>query len=196
MEKEYIFKPDYSNSNPEYEKLDSFYRDFYLSEPVRPVFDKKIRTLCKQPYHKHPKGCPNIGTERVDCPPSSGYFPEIFEVDECLVASVIFDFRSYVQAKKEIHPDWTNRALVNQRHWQGHLKAELNKQIKQLLEKEQFIYKNYMFIPNPEAMGINLQETCKLAGLELLWPEQTEKWEILTLPEYICQVGLLARKKQ
>lgn len=149
--------------------------------PVKAAYHENVRKLCLRPYFDHPKGCPNYG-RRSDCPPQANRFLEVFE-DSVYVAAVIFNFEDYLNLKRAEHPDWTERALRNPRHWQGHLRSELKKFVSEKLANNS----DYgdTAILNPEAMGINVTQTCKSVGLLLEWPPQ----------KIVCRVALIAQKR-
>ncbi len=142
--------------------------------PTRAVCDKKIRTLCLCPYHAHPHGCPNFGIHK-DCPPNVRFFPKIFDERDVYIAAVSLDFKTYVERRKQIHPMWTERALKNPRHWQGYLRSVLKKFTNEQKEK---LPEGYELLTNPEAMGVNLTQTCSNVGLVLEWPPERKVYKI------------------
>jgi predicted metal-binding protein len=134
--------------------------------PVDAVCNKKVRALCFSPYHNHPKGCPNYG-KRSDCPPKVKFFSHVFFVESIYIFAVTLDFESYIKKRKILHPSWSDPALRNPRHWQGHVRALLMRFVN---EKKGSVPPQYEIVTNPEAMGVNVTETCKNAGLILEWP--------------------------
>jgi hypothetical protein len=148
-------------------------RELILTDPVEVVEHPNIQKLCRCPYPDHPEGCPNWG-KKEGCPPGP-YYGDMFEAMARL-AIVKFDFGEYLEAKREQHPDWTERALRNPRHWQGHLRAAM----KQLTAGREYV------ISSPEGMGVNVTATCKRAGIILEWPPEN----------YVCQVNLIATPKK
>lgn len=100
--------------------IDQIHRERVLLGPVDVVCHPEIQRLCLHPYFNHPKGCPNY-RKKKDCPPRAPFFLDVFD-KEVLVAAIIFDFEDYLDQKRIKHPDWTERALKNPRHWQGHLR--------------------------------------------------------------------------
>ena len=141
---------------------------------VEAVYDPKIISFCKAPYYKHPKGCPNWG-KRDDCPPNAGHFISIFKPTVSVVISRL-DFIEYIDERRLLHPDWTERALRNPRHWQGQLRADLKRFVGEIKREGQ------VPVFNPEAMGVNLFETCENAGYIL------EKYPV----SFVCMIALLA----
>ena len=151
-----------------------------LLGPTKAVCHPGIQRLCLYPYFNHPGGCPNYGV-RADCPPQAAYFLQIFE-DSVRVAAVVFNFGDYLNQKRIEHPEWTERALRNPRHWQGHLRSELKSFVSgvDFQENEEIVF-------NPEGMGINVTQTCKNVGLKLKleWPPQ----------KIVCQIALIGQRK-
>lgn len=146
--------------------------------PVTACVDKKISNLCLTPYYQHSNGCPNFG-KKIGCPPQAEFFPQIFQ-SQIFLAVVIFNFENYLKLRKKQHPAWSERALRNSRHWQGHLRAVLRNFIK---EKT---LPGYTALLNAEAMGVNLTKTCYRAGLQLEWPPRKK----------VCVVAVLAKKRK
>jgi len=74
---------------------------------------------------------------------------------------------------QERHPDWTDRKLRCPLYWQGHVRKEMR----------DFIQTHNVvgFVPLwvPEALGVNVTETCKNAGIELQWPPMTKTYVIV-----------------
>lgn len=149
--------------------------DTIFSGPVTAVYEKNMRKLCLFPYHNHPRGCPNYG-KHDDCPPKVCMFPRIFFEKEVYIAAVSLDFEKYLTEKRFLHPTWTERALRNSRHWQGHVRAILKKFA---TGKKQELPQGYELISNPEAMGINLTRTCAQAGIFLEWPPEKTVYKII-----------------
>jgi predicted metal-binding protein len=147
-----------------------------LLGPVTASASKKIPSLCLHPYHQHARGCPNFN-RRKDCPPRADFFLDQFQ-PQIFLAIVIFNFSAYLRQRKKIHPAWSERALKNSRHWQGHLRAVLKKFVKEKTPP------GYTALFNAEAMGVNLTQTCRRAGLRLEWPPRKR----------VCLVAVLAKK--
>lgn len=151
--------------------------DYFLF-PAVVVQDLKVIALCRSPYYKHPHGCPNW--DRKDgCPPRtkpflSKYYPDVY------IAITRMDFAEYLRLKKDLHPDWTEKALRNPRHWQGYMRASL----KHFLTPSR-IPVGYQIVTNAEAMGINLFETCAKTGFVLERDPQN----------FVCHINLLVRPK-
>ena len=147
---------------------------FILSATV--VQDLKMIALCRSPYYKHPIGCPNWD-HKDGCPPHTKSFLSVYE-PTVYIAIARLDFGKYLKLKEKIHPGWTEKALKNPRHWQGHLRAAL----RNFLTPDK-IHTGFEIVKNAEAMGINLFETCANAGFVL---ERDPK-------NYVCHLNLLAK---
>jgi len=151
--------------------------------------EKERLQLCVQPYHKHPKGCPNFG-KRDYCPPKARPFLETHEKRNAILMIAIFDFKEYIIQRIIEHPEWTNRQLLNQRYWQGHVKAYLTHKV-----LGQRFYEWDEYLDNPEAKGINVQETLKQYKHKMTWAKSDEKGNIISFPEKMYQVGIKAKRK-
>ena len=149
--------------------------DFFLL-PATAVQDLKVIALCRSPYYKHPVGCSNWD-RKAGCPPHTKPFLSLYE-PAVYIAIARLDFGQYLELKEKIHPNWTERALKNPRHWQGHLRAAF----RNFLTPDK-IPTNYQMVNNAEAMGINLFETCANAGFLL---ERDPK-------NFVCHINLLAK---
>lgn len=167
-------------------------KEIYIFENITPVIHskKKSMKLCTQPYYKHSKGCPNFN-KKEGCPPNILHISEEYDLTSLHAFVLRFPFEQYLNLKKEIHPDWTNRALANQRHWQSHLRATLLSAYKEEIEEQ---YPNHTLILNPEAQGINVDETLKTVGIELEWCKQNEQGEIVEFPQYMSHVYFLGER--
>jgi predicted metal-binding protein len=154
-------------------------REFFLSVPTTAVCDRRIRALCLRPYPNHPRGCPKFGRCQ-GCPPQVKPFEQEFQ-PTVRVAAVVFDFGLYLRRKRAEHPDWTDLALRNQRHWQGHVRAELRRNL--VVAKSTDFGDDEVAIMNPEARGVNLTATCAQVGLILEWPPVTR----------VCEIALIGR---
>jgi predicted metal-binding protein len=155
-------------------------REKFFTGPVEVVCDPRIKAHCLDPYHAHPKGCPNWNY-KAGCPPHVPYFPDIYST-EVYIAAVRFNFAEYLSKKRIVHPDWTDRALRNPRHWQNHIRSEMRQFLFSYLTEHPEI--DGEILTNPEALGVNVFATCAKAGLTL---EQTPE-------KFVYQVVLIANK--
>ena len=152
----------------------------FYSEYVTPVVDSGMRGLCTKPYHAHPKGCPNYG-QRDTCPPAAPYFKDYFDRDfDIWALHTSYDLAAHRDRMLEKHPHWSERQLVNCRHWQGTVRAFLRRKATVWVEKQRMIAvpfsnttchtQQWEYTTCPEAMGVNLSATMESAGVILEWP--------------------------
>lgn len=147
----------------------------FVGPLIEPKIDLRMRGLCRQPYPNHPRGCPNFG-KKPTCPPTSPRYVDVYK-NQCLVVAAGFNIGSFVKARSQVHPDWTNRALRNSRHWQGHIRAEL----RQLVQEQYNLHPEMQPIMCPEAMGVDVTETCLRSGLVLEWPPLNWTYQVALL---------------
>lgn len=135
-----------------------------------PVIDLSVRNLCRNPYHAHPRGCPNWG--RKWCPPNAPNFKKFVDMRRPIYLCVnSYDLGKHAEIARKKHPEWSERALRNLRHWQGTARKQLRDGMKKFIEKcDLDLYDDIIEIHCPEAMGVNITETCKNVGIELEWP--------------------------
>ncbi len=153
-------------------------REFLLTGPVEPVLLPSRSDVCRACYPGHPDGCPKYG-RHPDCPPRAAWFTRRFQ-GGVRIAAIVFDFAGFLAWRRSLRPDWTEKALRNQRHWQKHLAAALNRSLERvdLADGEEVIL-------NPEAQGIDVTATCARAGIRLEWPPKDK----------VHQVAMIARRK-
>lgn len=161
------------------QSIEDISRSFGVSGEVEVVCKPKgFNTWCRLPYPNHPLGCPNFN-KREGCPPKTEYFLDVFE-PEVKIAYLNFNFEEYLNWRRGTHPDWTDRALRNPRHFQRHLDAVLRKNIKSLKMSETLIP-----VYDSEAMGVNIHKTCSTAGIDLQWPPKDRMYRIALLAKKI-----------
>lgn len=142
---------------------------------VNPVIDYSVRGLCRKVYHGHPKGCPNYGKKK-GCPPEAEYFDKRYDLSKPVFAIAnTFDFKAHTDRMRTLHPDWSDRQLKCCLYWQRGARNELLKHIRQFLKQYGLEYK---IETCPEAMGVNVTETMKNAGILLEWPPETITYQI------------------
>jgi predicted metal-binding protein len=89
------------------------------------IMSKNVRSWCKLPYIRHPRGCPNYGKNPL-CPPTIPYRKDILnKYNDFHLFCARFDIESYMARKKEIHPDRTDAQLRNLIYWQQSVKKRL-----------------------------------------------------------------------
>lgn len=144
--------------------------------PVVPVIDHTVRKLCTRPYHGHPKGCPNFN-KKPGCPPAALNFDLVYDLTKPVFAICnIFDFKGHVEKMKAKHPDWSEYQLRCVLYWQGGARKHLKAHILDFLREHQS--QGYRIETCPEAMGVNITETMKSAGVILEWPPQNVTYQI------------------
>jgi predicted metal-binding protein len=154
--------------------IEEITKELILKENVRVVIDlKNSRAWCGRPYVGHPKGCPNFGKDR-DCPPEVGLFTKIYK-PMVRLAIVRFDFEAYLKRRREKFPDITEKSLRNPLYWQGHVRAVARKWAKEIVKAGEEI------IEKPEAMGVDVNETCKRLGIILEWPPKKNVYRVTVL---------------
>lgn len=136
----------------------------------------KVRGLCCKPYPDHPFGCPNFG-KKDGCPPDGNNFLENFENTAGLVA-IGFNLSEWIDIRRQEQPSWTDKALGNLRHWQPHVRSNLKKLLSEVN------INGYEPIFTPEAMGVNVTDTCKNANINLEWPPKN----------WVYQIALIGRR--
>jgi len=171
-------------------------REIEIYENVEIVTHDQRRTieLCRQPYYNHRKkgeeGCPNYYSRKEGCPLDVLHISQQFDLSTMHALILRFSFGEYIKRKRQEHPNWTNRALANQRHWQGHLKSCLNSYWDEIQDR----YPNHEVIVNAEAQGVNIQETLDRVGVHLEWCVQDENDRITEFPEYMHHVYFLGER--
>ena len=160
-------------------------RDFFIKGPVAVACQPRgFNRWCTLPYPGHKNGCPNFG-KNESCPPQAPYFLDIYKPD-VFVAFMRFDFGEFLSKKREIHPDWTERALRNPWHFQGHLDSRLRSFVNSELDNPEF--KNFIVVSSPEAMGVNMHLTALRAGVKLEWPPQKNMYRLALLTQTLKEV--------
>ena len=133
------------------------------------VYGKKYQNLCRAPYHNHPKGCPNYG-KRADCPPCATV-DKIFDLTKPMyVIYTEYPVGQFAERMRVNHPEWahTPRQWYNCIRWQGTARKQHKidiRSFKWAMRK----FPDLCVDTNPEALGINVTELMKQAGIELEW---------------------------
>lgn len=139
---------------------------------VHPVFDPRVRGLCGRSYPGHPKGCPNVN-HKAGCPPAAPFLPEVFDLSQPTFLIVHrFDLGGHVERMRAAHPGWSQRQLVCCLYWQ----AGARKQLEQEIDLFKMAHPRLGVTRCPEAMGLNVTETLRAAGIEIEWPPT--KWAL------------------
>ncbi|MGE5579639.1 MAG: hypothetical protein ACM3WU_06270 [Bacillota bacterium] len=133
---------------------------------VEPIIQPEVRALCWRPYPGHPRGCPNIG-RRETCPPTAPLFSDAFDLSQPVYAILTeFDLGAHVARMKEKHPNWSDAQLRCCLYWQSRARASQKAAVRAFLCD----HPGYQVTTVPEAMGVNVTETLKAAGIQLEWP--------------------------
>ncbi|MGI6484602.1 MAG: hypothetical protein ACOX0R_03195 [Candidatus Dojkabacteria bacterium] len=146
-------------------------------------------SLCVQPCYNYKRGCPNFG-KKEGCPPNLKHISEEYDMNSIHILLLKFPFGEYFAQRKEVHPDWTDRALINPRHWQNHLKACLNREWENIKDD----YPEHTFIQNPEGQGVNIVETLEGYEIEMEWSASDESGEIVSVAENLYRVAMIGKK--
>lgn len=96
---------------------------------------------------------------------------------------MFFNFGQYLEQKRQLHPDWTSKALRNPRHFQKHLDSKLKSFVISKLDDPNF--KTFQAVFSAEAMGVNTHLTARRAGVELEWPPRKNMYRITLLAQTI-----------
>jgi hypothetical protein len=139
--------------------------------PVSIVYYEAVQNYCTDPYPGHKDGCPNFD-HRKGCPPHAKYFPDVFCPDGCYLAVMDILFCEYLSLFKKQHPTWTDRQLRNPLYWQNYFRTRFK------AWAESQVPDGYKCIFVPEAMGVDVDTTCKDAGITLEWPPDTHVYMV------------------
>lgn len=152
---------------------------------VKPTVDYRVRTLCAMPYRGHSRGCPNLNRRRT-CPPDAGLFDVAFDLSQPVYAVVVaFSLEQHVETMRERHPSWSERQLRCCLYWQGSVRKALRAEAKRFLTEHPY----YRLTMCPEAMGVNVTDTMRNAGIILEWPPER-------IVLQIAMAGILASDDQ
>jgi predicted metal-binding protein len=134
------------------------------------VIDHTVRSLCREPYPLHPRGCPNFG-KKPTCPPHAPRFEDTYDLSKpayCVVNE--FDLGAHITAMRKRHPDWSSRQLRCCLYWQGTARKRLEQGIAAALLDPKLT--GLVAERSPEAMGVDVTATLRGAGIELEWPPE------------------------
>jgi len=128
------------------------------------------RSMCIKPYHNHPKGCSNFG-KKDGCPPNIPMFDQVYDLTKPIYLIINeFNLLEHVNNMRKIHPDWSSYQLYNSRYWQGK-SISINKKISYAWINE---HPNLVLTNWVENMGVDLVETLKQVGIDLIFKEKLE----------------------
>ena len=127
------------------------------------IHSPKVQDWCRLKYPGHPNGCPNYDKAKK-CPPQCKYITEVFDLSKPLYfVHSEFDLAGHVLKMKKKHPNWSDRQARCVLYWQ-------NTSRKQLMARAMEARRHLgckTFTLMPEALGVNVYVTAKLAGLKL-----------------------------
>ncbi|MFX0132088.1 MAG: DUF2284 domain-containing protein [Candidatus Hodarchaeota archaeon] len=141
-----------------------------------------IGKWCQRSYSGHKKGCPNYGKNPL-CPPNSFYFNDIIKkYNYFYLIYAEFEFKEYIEKRKEEHPEWSEKQLKNSRYWQNSIKKILKKTILKILYNnclhellilgcgagfnDKRLMKFQEKIYSMESVGINVLSSLRLNGIK------------------------------
>lgn len=165
----------------------------YVTLPIRRGLlvthpTKEVNRQCIQPYWKHPKGCPNFNSKE-GCPPGILHIEDEYDLNKPIfLLAARFPFLKFISEKKIQHPDWSMRALINQRHWQPTSKKNFWENVELFLQE----HPEYNVLRNPEGQGVNIPGTARNCGIDIQWCKTNERGEIVSIPEYMYHVSIAA----
>lgn len=143
--------------------------------PVTPVINHSVRGLCCREYPGHPHGCPNFDKKK-GCPPDAELFDEVYDLTQPVYAIINrFDFQAHTDRMRAKHPEWSDRQVKCCLYWQKDARSELLHHIEKFWREHGTAFKVETC---PEAMGVNVTETMKQAGVLLEWPPETVTYQI------------------
>lgn len=133
-----------------------------------PVYDPTVRKLCTEPYEGHPHGCPNYGhSDR--CPPRAPLLCDVYDMGGpfyCIYSTFCLD--AHIDRMRVAHPDWSDRQLACVLYWQNTARKRLKREIE--IFKEEHSELVWRVETTPEALGCNITQTLKDAGVIISWP--------------------------
>lgn len=129
----------------------------------RLVLSRNTDIWCRLPYPGHPRGCPNYG-KKSECPPRAERIGEYLDLQKPLFL-VHSEFNVLAQAARmhKRHPKWTDRQCRNLLYWQATSRRQLHDRAARAAK----LLGTDLFTVTPEAMGVNVFATTRLAGLKL-----------------------------
>lgn len=127
-------------------------------------FERKIQSLCRYPYYRHPRGCPNYG--KPGCPPNQPLINEVLDFQKKIyLIYTEFDLGEHARKIKKLYPNWSEHQIYCVLYWQPRAR-KIHRQ------EEEKASKRYHFdcIAGPEACGVNVTEIMRRIGTILEWP--------------------------
>lgn len=143
-------------------------------DPKIIVYSIKIQHICRRPYYKHRKGCPNYN-KKDGCPPNQLLINNALDFEKDLyVIYTEFPVGKFAKRMRIRHPGWSLRQIYNPMFWQPQARKI------QRIEEAKAVEENNLtkIITSPEAHGVNITELMKNIGISLKW-----KWP----PEHMLE---------
>jgi len=134
------------------------------------------RGMCVWEYTNHKKGCPNYGKKK-DCPPYAPMLDQVFDMSRPIYAVYsVYDFHAHVEKMRHKHPGWTDNQLRCVLYWQRTARKVLKERMADFLRL--YREKGYYVTTSPEAMGVDVMNTLKDAGIVLEWPVKENAYQV------------------
>jgi hypothetical protein len=150
------------------------------------VVNPETKVWCKLPYPGHPNGCPNYGKKDV-CPPRAPGVKEFFDFSLSLFFVVVkFDLEEHVKKMHERLPHWSERQCRNLLYWQPSVMKKLRGLVDDTFHLPDMNVFNDKVTYVPEAMGVDVFETCFRLGVPI------ERSPI----KYVHKIALVGRSKR
>ena len=145
----------------------------------RLVTSDKTGKWCQLPYPDHPMGCPNYGKVNK-CPPKAPKAGKFFDLSKPLwLVHSEFDLAIHIAKMEKKHPKWTLKQCKCVLYWQ----LTSRKQLKERIRAAYTTLNVNTSTMIPEAMGVNVYVTAKIAGLKL------EPIKYLAICRHVAIVG-------
>lgn len=147
-----------------------------------PVLVEKLITSsrtgewCRLSYPGHSKGCPNYGRE--GCPPKASPINEVLDLSrKVYIVYSEFNVEEHSRRMEAKHPTWSERQCRCVLYWQGMARKRLREEVSKVAGEDHIV------LYCPEAHGVNVYATCKLAGITL------EKIRSLKVSRHVALIG-------
>ena len=151
----------------------------WIYEVKRLVISKQVGRWCQLPYDLHSKGCFKFGAYK-ECPPNAPLINEVFNTDKSLyLVHSEFDLTAHKNKMRMKHPGWSDRQFGCVLYWQ----STSRKQLKERIVSACMILGTNFSETVPEALGVNVYVTARLAGLKL------ERIRNLKICRHVALVG-------
>lgn len=134
---------------------------------------RKIQSLCRAPYPRHPHGCPKIGTRCKNL----ALFTDLY-LPEAYIGVLQVDFAEFLKLRTSLHADWTDAQIRNPIQWQQHFR----KNLKLYMEQEKINHPGTVIEDTPEGRGVNVFQDLISLGI----PIERRPLVNLFLVSYLC----------